>query len=101
MISRRWLQPSGLVCIARVDKDDRIAREYLAMPVSDDDLIEMIADEALIDRALLTRDATLSDVGLDSVGVVSVIFAVEEKYGVEIPEDAFTETTKAIIAKKA
>ena len=78
------------------------------MAVTDDDLIDLIAGEALIDRALLTRDATLADVGLDSVGVVSVIFAVEEKYGVEIAEDAFTDisnlgqfldTLKAIIAK--
>lgn len=62
------------------------------MTVSDEDLIDLIAEEALIDRALLTRQATLADVGLDSVGVVSVIFAVEEKYGVEIAEDAFTDT---------
>lgn len=79
------------------------------MNVSDDDLIDVIAGEALIDRALLRRGSTLTDVGLDSIGVVSVIFAVEETYGVEIAEDAFAEvgdlgefldTLKAIIAKK-
>lgn len=78
------------------------------MAATDDELIDLIAAEALIDRDLLTRNATLSDVGLDSVGVVSVIFAVEEKYGVEIQEDAFADTAnlgqfldtlKAIIAK--
>ncbi len=78
------------------------------MTVSDGELIEIIAEEALIDRGLLNRDATLADVGLDSVGVVTVIFAVEEKYGVEIAEDAFTDcvnlgqfldTLKTIIAK--
>ncbi len=78
------------------------------MAVSDDELIDVIAAEALIERDLLTRNATLADVGLDSVGVVSVIFAVEEKYGVEIAEDAFAntanlgqflDTLKAIIAK--
>jgi acyl carrier protein len=78
------------------------------MAVTDDELIDLIAGEALIDRDLLSRDATLADVGLDSVGVVSVIFAVEEKYGVEIAEEAFTETAnlgqfldtlRAIIAK--
>lgn len=79
------------------------------MTASDGDLIDLIAEEALIDRSLLTREATLADVGLDSVGVVSVIFAVEEKYGVEIAEDAFTDTAnlgqfldtlKTIIATK-
>ena len=80
------------------------------MAPTDDDLIDLIAGESLIDRDLLKRDATLADIGLDSVGVVSVIFAVEEKYGVEIPEDAFADTAnlgqfldtlKAIIAKAA
>jgi acyl carrier protein len=84
------------------------ARKYDVMAVTDDDLIDLIAEEALIERDLLTREATLADVGLDSVGVVSVIFAVEEKYGVEISEDAFVDTAnlgqfldalKAIIAK--
>lgn len=58
----------------------------------DDELIDLIAEEALIDRAKLVREATLADVGLDSVDLVSIIFAVEEKYGVEISEDAFTDT---------
>lgn len=80
------------------------------MTFSDDDLMDLIAGEALIDRKLLTREATLADIGLDSVGVVSVIFAVEEKYGVEIAEDAFTDTRnfgqfldslRAVIAMKA
>ena len=79
------------------------------MIVSDEDLKDLIAGEALIDRTLLTRGATLADIGLDSVGVVSVIFAVEEKYEVEIREDAFVDTAnlgefldtlKSIIATK-
>ena len=83
-------------------------RKSQVMLPNDDELIDLIAGEALIDRDLLTRDATLADVGLDSVGVVSVIFAVEEKYGVEIAENAFTDTAnlgqfldtlKAIVAK--
>ncbi|MDE2356837.1 MAG: acyl carrier protein [Alphaproteobacteria bacterium] len=58
-----------------------------------EDLIHLIADEALIDPAKLTPKATLADVGLDSVGVISVVFAVEEKYGVEVPEDALRDVT--------
>jgi acyl carrier protein len=59
----------------------------------DDELMDLIAEEALIDRARLNRIATLADVGLDSVDVVSVVFAVEEKYGVHIAEDALTKIT--------
>jgi acyl carrier protein len=63
------------------------------MPKLRADLIDLIADEALIDKAKLVPSATLADVGLDSVGVVSIVFAVEEKYGVEIAEDAFQDVT--------
>jgi acyl carrier protein len=58
-----------------------------------DELIDLIADEALIEKAKLVPEATLADLGLDSVGVVSVVFAVEEKFGVEIAENAFGEVT--------
>jgi acyl carrier protein len=55
----------------------------------DDELIDLIVEEALIDREKVVREATLETIGLDSVDMVSVVFAVEEKYGVEIPENAF------------
>ncbi len=51
-----------------------------------DELIEVIAAEAQVDRAKLEPDATLEEIGLDSVDLVSVIFAVEDKYGVSIGE---------------
>ena len=59
----------------------------------DDELLDLIAAESLVDRARLTRQATLADIGLDSVDVISIVFAVEEKYGVEIADNAFAETT--------
>ena len=75
-----------------------------------DELINLIADEALVDKAKLRPEATLADVGLDSVGMVSVAFAIEEKYGVEIADDALEGATnfgellatlEAIIGQKA
>ena len=62
------------------------------MATLDDELLDLVAEEALIDRAKLVREATLEDVGLDSVDVVSIVFAIEEKYGAEIAEDAFKNT---------
>jgi acyl carrier protein len=59
------------------------------MPSHDDALFDLIAQEALIDRAKLTRTATLTDLGIDSVDVVTVVFAVEEKYAIEVPQNAF------------
>ena len=58
-----------------------------------EELSDLIAEDALIDRAKLAPGTTLADLGLDSVGVVSVVFAVEEKYGVEIAEDAFKDVS--------
>ncbi|MGI9168632.1 MAG: acyl carrier protein [Caulobacteraceae bacterium] len=76
----------------------------------DDELLDLIAAESLVDRGRLTRDATLADVGLDSVDIITIVFAVEEKYAVQIPENAFAETRdlgglldimKALIEKPA
>ncbi len=67
----------------------------------ENELIEIIAEEALIDREKLNPAATLEDIGLDSVDLVSVVFAIEEKYGIEIAEDAFerTDTLGQVLVK--
>ena len=67
----------------------------------DDELIGIIAEESLIDRAKLDPAAKLEDIGLDSVDLVSVVFAIEEKYGIEIAEDAFdrSDTLGVVLGK--
>ena len=67
----------------------------------DDELIDLIAEEALIDRAKLDPAAKLEDIGLDSVDLVSAVFAIEEKYGIEIAEDTLsrTDTLGEVLAK--
>ncbi len=72
------------------------------MPTAhEEELKDIIAEEALMDRAKLIDDAKLEDIGLDSVDLVSVVFAIEEKYGIEIAEDAFTreDTLGAVLEK--
>jgi acyl carrier protein len=71
------------------------------MSARDEELIDIMAEEALMDRAKLQPSATLEDIGLDSVDLVSVVFAIEEKYGIEIAEDAFarTDTLSVVLAK--
>ena len=73
----------------------------ILMSGRDDELIDIISEEALIDRAKLDRAAKLEDIGLDSVDLVSVVFAIEEKYGIEIAEDAFdrSDTLGAVLTK--
>jgi len=58
-------------------------------------------DDELIDRAKLDPAAKLEDIGLDSVDLVSVVFAIEEKYGIEVAEDAFdrSDTLGTVLSK--
>jgi acyl carrier protein len=52
------------------------------MPAVESDLLDVIAKEALVDRAALVRDAKLEDLGISSIDLISVVFEIEEKYGV-------------------
>jgi acyl carrier protein len=83
------------------DGPTRGRRMETTMAGRDEELIDIIAEEALIDRAKLDPAAKLEDIGLDSVDLVSVIFAIEEKYGIEIAEDAFDRSdTLAVVMQK-
>lgn len=56
------------------------------MKVTEDQLLELISEEAIIDRAKLNRDATLGDLGISSLDVITMLFELEERYGVVIEE---------------
>jgi len=57
---------------------------------TEDELLDLVAEEALIDRAKLKPEATIAELGIDSVDTVTVLFALEEKYGVRIETDDLT-----------
>ena len=56
------------------------------MKATEPELLDLISREAIIDRAKLTREATLEDLGISSLDVISMLFELEEKYGVVIEE---------------
>jgi acyl carrier protein len=56
------------------------------MKATESELIDLIAKEAIIDREKLVRSATLEDLGISSLDVISMLFELEEKYGVVIEE---------------
>jgi len=58
---------------------------------TDDELFDVIAKEALVDRALLTRDAALEDLGIASLDVISVLFEVEERFGIVVEESELSD----------
>ena len=56
------------------------------MQVTENELLDIIAKESIIDRKELTRDAKLSDLGIESLDVISILFAIEDKYGIAIKD---------------
>lgn len=58
---------------------------------SDDELFDVISKEALIDRADLSRDAKLEDLGIASLDVISVLFEVEERFGIVVEAEELAD----------
>jgi len=58
---------------------------------SDDELFDVIAKEALVDRAVLNREANLEDLGIASLDVISVLFEVEERFGIVVDESELSD----------
>jgi acyl carrier protein len=56
------------------------------MKATEAELLDLIAEEAIVDRKALVREATLADLGISSLDVITMLFELEEKYGVVIEE---------------
>ncbi|MEM8789513.1 MAG: acyl carrier protein [Pseudomonadota bacterium] len=57
-------------------------------------VIEIIAEQALMEPGEVRLDATLEDLGIDSMGLVEAVFAIEETFDVSVPFNA-NEPTKS------
>lgn len=53
-----------------------------------DQIISIIAREAVLEPAEVRPEMTLEELGLDSLGLVEMIFAIEETFGVSVPFNA-------------
>lgn len=51
-------------------------------------VIEIIAEQALVKPADVSMDHTLEDLGIDSMGLVESIFAIEEAFDISVPFNA-------------
>jgi acyl carrier protein len=69
------------------------------MPVSPDIILDIIAEEALVDRAKLTPDATLESLGIASLDIISIVFALEDRFGVVLEQSEFEDirTVSALV----
>ena len=53
-----------------------------------DQVIAIIADQAMLEPGDIGMDNTLEDVGIDSLGLVECIFAIEEAFDITVPFNA-------------
>lgn len=51
-------------------------------------VIEIIAEQALLDRSDVQITSTLAELGIDSLGLVESIFAIEEAFDISVPFNA-------------
>jgi acyl carrier protein len=57
------------------------------MAITADEVLTIISDEVPIDRALLDPKATLESLNIASLDMISVMFALEDKFGLIIEQD--------------
>lgn len=53
-----------------------------------DQIIGIIAEQAVLEPSDVTLDSTLEDLGIDSLGLVESIFAIEEAFDISVPFNA-------------
>ena len=51
-------------------------------------VIDIIAEQAMLDPAGITLESSLAELGVDSMGVVECIFAIEESFDISVPFNA-------------
>lgn len=53
-----------------------------------DQVVAIIAEQAVLDVSEVDLNATLEDLGIDSLGLVEAVFAIEETFDVQVPFNA-------------
>ncbi len=56
------------------------------------DILDVIAVKAMVDRDKLALEAKLTDLNISSLDVVEIVFALEDKFGVELPFNANSQS---------
>ncbi len=52
-----------------------------------DEILDLVAKEGMLDRATINPDTKLADLNLPSLELISILFAIEDKFGVEVEVD--------------
>lgn len=59
-----------------------------------DEILDIVAQKAMIDRSKLSPEAKLSDLNVSSLDMVDVVFALEDKFGIHLPFNANTNASE-------
>jgi len=51
-------------------------------------VIQILAEQAVLEPSDVTLDSTLDQLGIDSLGLVECIFAIEEAFDIQVPFNA-------------
>ncbi len=57
-----------------------------------DQVIAIIAEQAVLDPSDVKPESTLEELGIDSLGLVESIFAIEEAFDISVPFNANNPT---------
>lgn len=60
----------------------------MAEPTLINDILDLIAIKAMVPRDKLDLNAKLTDLNISSLDVVEIVFALEDKFNVELPFNA-------------
>jgi len=53
----------------------------------EDQVREIVARITHVDKSVITRESTFKDIKADSLDIVQALVAVEEAFGIEIPDE--------------
>jgi acyl carrier protein len=67
--------------------------------IDDKDIFEIVAKQAKVDPSTLTAEVLLSDLDLQSIDVVELVFAIEEKFDIQVPYSPSDQETAGISFK--
>ena len=62
------------------------------MPTRINEILDIVAQKALIDRSKLTPEMKLTDLNVSSLDMVEVMFALEDRFGIQLPFNANTSS---------
>ena len=69
-----------------VDQTEKVGKVDSAGIESD--VLDIISKQAKVERATLTRRTSLAELNIQSLDLVEIIFALEDKFDLEVPYNA-------------